>query len=49
MLFTESVAGTKQQFVQQYGEKPLGAFIRGITGLESAALEAFAEFLQVGL
>ena len=49
MLFTESVAGTKQQFVQQYGEKPLGAFIRGITGLESAALnEAFAEFLQVG-
>jgi type I restriction enzyme R subunit len=49
MLFTESVAGTKEQFVQQYGEKPLGAFIRSITGLEQSALnEAFADFLQVG-
>ena len=49
MLFTESVAGTKEQFVQQYGEKPLGAFIRSITGLEQAVLnEAFADFLQVG-
>ena len=49
MLFTESVAGTKDQFIQQYGEKPLGAFIRSITGLEQAVLnEAFADFLQVG-
>jgi type I restriction enzyme R subunit len=49
MLFTESVAGTKDQFVQQYGEKPLGAFIRSITGVEQAVLnEAFADFLQVG-
>ena len=49
ILFTEGVAGTRQEFVQQYGKKPLGAFIRGVTGLESAALnEAFAEFLQVG-
>jgi type I restriction enzyme R subunit len=49
MLFTESVAGTKEQFVQQYGEKPLGAFIRSVTGLEQSVLnEAFADFLQVG-
>ena len=49
MLFTESVAGTKQQFVEQYGEKPLGAFIRSVTGVEQSALnEAFANFLQVG-
>ena len=49
MLFTESVAGTKQQFVDHYGEKPLGEFIRSITGLEQSAVnEAFAGFLQVG-
>ena len=49
ILFTESVAGTKEEFVKQYGKKPLGEFIRSITGLEQAALnEAFAEFLQVG-
>jgi len=49
MLFTESVAGTKQQFVEQYGEKPLGAFIRSVTGVEQSVLnEAFANFLQVG-
>ena len=49
MLFTESVAGTKQQFVEQYGEKPLGAFIRSVTGLEQSVLnEVFANFLQVG-
>ena len=49
IFFTESIAGTKEEFVQQYGEKPLGAFIRSIIGLEQSALnEAFAEFLQVG-
>lgn len=49
ILFTESVAGSKEEFVQEYGEKPLGTFIRSITGLEQAAVnEAFAEFLQVG-
>ena len=32
------------------GEKPLGAFIRSITGLEQTALnDAFAAFLQVGV
>ena len=49
MLFTDSVAGTKEQFIQQYGEKPLGAFIRSITGLDQAALnDAFSDFLQAG-
>ena len=49
MLFTESVAGTKQQFIDHYGEKPLGKFIRSITGLEQSAVnKAFANFLQVG-
>ena len=49
ILFTEGVAGTKEEFIKQYGSKPLGAFIRSITGLEKIALnEAFAEFLQVG-
>lgn len=49
MLFTESAAGTKEQFVQQYGEKPLGAFIRSITGVDQSVLnEAFADFLQTG-
>jgi len=49
VLFIESVAGTKQEFIQQYGEKPLGTFIRSITGLEQKALnDAFAAFLQVG-
>ena len=49
ILFSEGVAGTKKEFVQEYGERPLGAFIRSITGVEQATLnEAFAEFLQVG-
>jgi type I restriction enzyme, R subunit len=49
ILFTESAAGTKDEFIKQYGQKPLGALIRSITGLEKNALnEAFAEFLQVG-
>jgi len=49
ILFSEGVAGTKEEFVKQYGERPLGAFIRSITGLEQATLnDAFSEFLQVG-
>ncbi len=41
--------GTKQQFIGQYGEKPLGAFSRSVTGVEQSVLnEAFANFLQVG-
>lgn len=49
ILFTEDVAGTREQFQQQYGNQPLGTFIRSITGVDQKALnEAFAEFLQVG-
>lgn len=49
MLFAEDVAGTKEEFMREYGERPLGAFIRSVTGLEQSALnEAFATFLQVG-
>jgi len=49
MLFTESVAGTKEEFVKQFGEKPLGAFIRSIVGLDQGAVNAaFSNFLQIG-
>ena len=49
ILFTEGVAGTKEEFVQQYGKKPLGTFIRSITGLnEKSVNEAFSYFLQIG-
>lgn len=49
ILFTESVAGTKEQFIKEYGERPLGAFIRSITGLEEDSVDqAFADFLQTG-
>lgn len=49
ILFTEDVAGTKEDFIKQYGNKPLGTFIRSITGVSQQALnEAFADFLQVG-
>ena len=49
MLFTESVAGTREEFINQYGKKPLGAFIRSIIGVDQSALnKAFSDFLQVG-
>ena len=49
MLFTESVAGSKEDYIKEYGDKPLGAFIRSITGLDQSKVnEAFADFLQVG-
>ena len=49
MLFTESVAGTRDEFINQYGKKPLGAFIRSIIGVDQSALnKAFSDFLQVG-
>ncbi|MEL6842914.1 MAG: type I restriction-modification enzyme R subunit C-terminal domain-containing protein, partial [Bacteroidota bacterium] len=49
ILFTEDVAGTREQFVKEYGEQPLGAFVRSIIGLDAKSVkEAFADFLQVG-
>lgn len=49
ILFDGNTVGTKQEYIETYGDKPLGVFIRNIVGLEmSAAQEAFAEFLQAG-
>ena len=39
--------GTKEEYVAEYGEKPLGEFVREIVGLDmNAAKEAFAEYLN---
>ncbi len=49
MLFDGDERGTKEQFVEEYGEQPLGVFIRSIVGLDIlAANEAFSEFIQSG-
>lgn len=42
-----SEVGTKNDYIAQYGEKPLGEFVREIVGVDmKAAKEAFAEFLD---
>jgi len=42
-----SELGTKQDYENEYGSKPLGEFVREIVGLDmNAAKEAFAEFLD---
>ena len=42
-----SEVGSKADYEAEYGEKPLGEFVREIVGLDmSAAKEAFAEFLD---
>ena len=42
-----SELGTKQDYEKEYGNKPLGEFVREIVGLDmNAAKEAFAEFLS---
>ena len=49
MLFDEEALGTKDDYIKEYGEKPLGAFIRSIVGLDlQAANIAFSEFIQAG-
>lgn len=49
ILFTEEGAKSKEKFIAEYGEQPLGTFIRKIVGLDQAAArEAFADFLQAG-
>ncbi|MBQ9985473.1 MAG: DEAD/DEAH box helicase family protein [Oscillospiraceae bacterium] len=41
-----SEVGTKAEYTAEYGEKPLGEFVREIVGLDmNAAKEAFSEFL----
>ena len=49
MLFDGEERGTKQEFIKEYGEQPLGVFIRSIVGMDmQAANEAFSEFIQRG-
>jgi len=49
ILFDGDERGTREDFVKEFGEEPLGVFIRSIIGLEvKAAQNAFAEFLQTG-
>ena len=49
ILFDGKTIGTKQDYINSYGDRPLGEFIRGIVGLDvSAVQDAFAEFIQAG-
>ena len=49
MLFDGVERGTKDSFVKEYGNQPLGVFVRSIIGLDiSAAQEAFSDFLNNG-
>ncbi len=49
ILFDGEERGTREDFVKEFGEEPLGVFIRSITGVEiTSAQLAFAEFLKVG-
>jgi type I restriction enzyme R subunit len=49
ILFDGETVGTRQDYIDHYGEKPLGEFIRSIVGLDmGAAQEAFAGFIQTG-
>ncbi|MCQ2548698.1 MAG: DEAD/DEAH box helicase family protein [Lachnospiraceae bacterium] len=45
-----SEVGTKEEYLNEYGEKPLGELVREIVGLDmNTAKEAFAEFLNDSL
>tara|TARA_B100000674_G_scaffold431393_1_gene388540 strand:+ start:10268 stop:13708 length:3441 start_codon:yes stop_codon:yes gene_type:complete len=49
ILFDGDERGTKEDYINQYGEQPLGVFIRSIIGLsQEAASAAFADFIQDG-
>ena len=49
LLFDGDERGTREKFVAEYGDEPLGKFIRSILGLNiEVANEAFAYFLQTG-
>lgn len=42
-----SEVGTKQEYENEYGDKPLGEFVREIVGLDmNAAKEAFSQYLE---
>lgn len=49
ILFDDDERGSKEDFNEEYGQKPLGKFVRSILGLDiDAANKAFANFLQAG-
>ena len=49
ILFTDDVAGSREQLQQEFGEVPLGKFVRSILGFDvQAAQAAFADFFQSG-
>jgi type I restriction enzyme R subunit len=49
VLFDGTDRGTREDFVKEFGEAPLGVFIRSIIGLDvKAAQDAFADFLTTG-
>lgn len=49
VLFDGTDRGTREDFIKEFGEAPLGVFIRSIIGLDAkAAQDAFASFLTAG-
>jgi len=49
VLFDGTDRGTREDFIKEFGEAPLGVFIRSIIGLDvKAAQDAFASFLTAG-
>jgi type I restriction enzyme R subunit len=49
VLFDGNDRGTREDFVKEFGEAPLGVFIRSIIGLDlKAAQDAFTDFLTTG-
>ena len=49
ILFDGVTVGTKQDYIDNFADKPLGEFIRSIVGLDiRSGQAAFAEFIQLG-
>ena len=49
ILFDGENCGTREEYQKNYGDQPLGVFVRSILGLDiEAANEVFSEFLQAG-
>jgi len=49
ILFNDESIGSKEDYLENYGDEPLGKFVRGIVGLDiNAAQFAFADFIQTG-
>ena len=47
ILFSEEHCGTKEEYIKEYGNRPLGTFIRSVVGLDvEASTKAFSSFLQ---